>query len=249
MKKTLLQLNDVSLNFSGCERTVLSKINYSIYDGDFIIVLGSNGSGKSSLLKCLNKTYEPTSGDISLNNNPLKNISDNKLSRYVKMLTQNTHESLFSSMTVLENYLLVKQSHESNLLSINSKYARKFFAEYILKFNENLAHKLDQPVYQLSGGEQQALALALTVIYPPEILLLDEHTSALEPVTADKLMKLTKQTLQDANITCLLTTHDLSIAQQYGNRILALRNGMLHLAIDRNENESFSHQELLSACY
>jgi putative ABC transport system ATP-binding protein len=249
MKDTLLQLYHINLNFSGREKNILSDISYPIKTGDFIIVLGSNGSGKSSLLKCLNKTYEATSGDILLHNNSIKNISENKLSRHVKMLTQNTHESLFTSMTVLENYLLVKQAHESNLLAINTKRARQFFAEYILKFNENLALKLDQPVYQLSGGEQQALALALTVIFPPEILLLDEHTSALDPHSADRLMKLTKQTLADGNITCLLTTHDLSIAQHYGNRILALRDGMIHQVFERDANEKFSHQQLLSTCY
>ncbi len=247
MKSTLLQIKNVTLNFS--EKNILSGITYPINTGDFIIVLGSNGSGKSSLLKCLNKTYEPTVGTILLRDQSIAAIPDKKLSRHVKMLTQNTHESLFTSMTVLENYLLVKQSHESSLLAINTRQAREFFADYILKFNANLADKLDQPVYQLSGGEQQALALALTVVYPPEILLLDEHTSALDPFTADRLMQLTKQTLQDANITCLLTTHDLSIAQHYGNRILALRNGSIHQVIERDVNEKLSHQQLLSSCY
>jgi putative ABC transport system ATP-binding protein len=245
----MLRLNNVSLSFSGVDHAVLSEINYSINQGDFIIVLGSNGSGKSSLLKLLHRIHEPDSGQILFENSPLKKIPAKKFSHKIKMLTQNTHESLFVSLTVMENYLIVKQSYKSSLFAMNVRDERKFFSAYIEKFNEKLAAKLDQIVEQLSGGEKQALALALTVLNPPEILLLDEHTSALDPLSANKLMQITRDTIIAAKITCLLTTHDLSIAQEYGNRILALKHGEIHQVIERAEDTELTQQTLLAACY
>jgi putative ABC transport system ATP-binding protein len=249
MTSVLIDIKNISLNFSTVERSVLADINYQVHAGDFIVVLGSNGSGKSSLLKLLNKHYQPTTGTIAVDGNLLNSYSDQKLSRQIKTLTQNCHESLFSSLTVLENYLLVKQCYDKALFAIRQNEERDFFANYLLKFNANLSTRLDQMVEQLSGGEKQALALALTVLYPPRILLLDEHTSALDPLSAQRLMQLTYQIVEEYGMTCLLTTHDLTIAEKYGNRILALRNGEIHHQMERNEVIELNQKALLAACY
>jgi putative ABC transport system ATP-binding protein len=249
MKTKLLQINNVSLSFPGIEKPILSEIHYTVNEGDIIVILGSNGSGKSSLLKLIDKRYHPNSGTIALAGNSLTAYPPKKFNHRIKTLTQNCHETLFTSLTVLENYLLVKQQYEPNLFSIQQKQERQFFTDYIVKFNPNLAIKLDQVVEQLSGGEKQALALALTVLYPPQILLLDEHTSALDPKSAAHLMQLTYQTVQQHRITCLMTTHDLAIAEKYGNRILALKNGEIYQIIDQHEKSAFSQNHLLAACY
>lgn len=227
MMKSVLDIQQVSLRFFGLEKPVLDNINYQIYAGDFIIVLGSNGSGKSSLLKLLDQRYQPTSGKIICHG-----------TGSIKTLTQNCNESLFGSLTILENYLLVKKNHNRVLLE-----------DYLMKFNPNLPGKLNQLVDRLSGGEKQALALALTVLHPPRILLLDEHTSALDPHSADTLMELTQKIVQEYNMTCLLTTHDLGIAEQYGNRILSLKNGEIHHCVDALEKGDMTEQHLLTACY
>jgi putative ABC transport system ATP-binding protein len=249
MKATLLELKNVSLTFSGIQKPILSDIQYAVNEGDIIVILGSNGSGKSSLLKLLDKRYHPTTGHITLAGNPLTSFAPKKFNHSIKTLTQNCHESLFTSLTVLENYLLVKQQYEPDLFSIQKKHEREFLMDYIVKFNPNLASKLDQVVEQLSGGEKQALALALTVLYPPQILLLDEHTSALDPKSAVHLMQLTYETVKQYRITCLMTTHDLAIAEKYGNRILALKNGEIYQIIDQHEKPTFSQHHLLAACY
>jgi putative tryptophan/tyrosine transport system ATP-binding protein len=248
MSKVLIDIDNVSLSFPGGEKAVLSSINYQVQTGDFVVVLGSNGSGKSSLLKLLNRQYQPTAGKILLEGNALNLYTEKKLRRQIKMLTQNCHESLFISLTVLENYLLVKQFYEPDLFAVKSKLEREYFENYLLKFNPNLARKLDQLVEQLSGGEKQALALALMVLYPPRILLLDEHTSALDPVAASHLMRLTYQIARESSITCFLTTHDLAIAEEYGNRILALRHGVIHQKIERSDVE-INQSMLLAGCY
>ena len=249
MKTALLEINNATLTFPGVEKPILSKINYTVYESDIILILGSNGSGKSSLLKLLDKRYQPTTGDITLTGNSLRTCPPKKFNHSIKTLTQNCHETLFTSLTILENYLLVKQQYEPALFAIQQQAERQFFADYIVKFNPNLGSKLDQVVEQLSGGEKQALALALTVLYPPQILLLDEHTSALDPKSAEHLMQLTYETVTEHRITCLMTTHDLSIAEKYGNRILALKNGEIYQIIDQHDKPAFSQNHLLAACY
>lgn len=249
MTSELLSIQAASLDLPGLDRPILSAIDYQIQSGDFIIVLGSNGSGKSSLLKLLDNRYHPTAGQVLLAGKALSTYSPSHLNRFVKTLTQNYHESLFTSLTVLENYLIVKQRYEPNLFSINQKQEQEFLSTYLLQFNTNLAAKLNQIVDKLSGGEKQALALALTVLHPPRILLLDEHTSALDPKSAEQLMTITQQIVERYNITCLLTTHDLAIAEQYGSRILALRHGKVHQRIEQNEKKQLTQDCLLAACY
>jgi putative ABC transport system ATP-binding protein len=246
---SLLKIENVSLCFPRQEKPILSGISYLVNQGDFIIILGSNGSGKSSLLKLISQRYQPSIGTIYFENKSLKNYSVKQFSRHIKTLTQNCHESLFTSLTVLENYLLVKQQYEPHLFATQDKREREFFANYLLQFNPNLAAKLDCCVDFLSGGEKQTLALALTVLYPPRILLLDEHTSALDPKTAESIMLLTKEIVQRYQITCLLTTHDLSQAKDYGSRVLALKNGTIHQAFEYDTKRALSKTQLLAACY
>lgn len=246
MRPPLFDIQDVSLLFDGIEKPIISKANYQVDEGDFIIVLGSNGSGKSSLLKLLDGRYQPSSGQIFLGNQLLTTYSPKIRGHFVKTLTQYPQESLFNSLTVLENYRLVKQQA---LFSTQKKCDREFFLNYLKTFSSVLGTKLDQVVDQLSGGEKQTLALALIMLYPPRVLLLDEHTSALDPHTAVKLMSLTASMAAKYRITCLLTTHDLSIAEQYGNRILALKRGEVYQCIDSDEKIKLNKHDLLAACY
>jgi putative ABC transport system ATP-binding protein len=145
--------------------------------------------------------------------------------------------------------LIVQQQYHSNLFSFKEKQDREFFADYLLAYNPNLSSKLDQTIDKLSGGEKQALALALTVLHPPKFLLLDEHTSALDPKSAEQLMSLTDAIIKKHKITCILTTHDLAIAEQYGNRLIALRNGKIYRCIEVDEKKILSQQELFATCY
>ena len=287
MKNPILILENLSLH------NILHNINYTINDSDFIILLGSNGAGKSSLLKLLDQRYTPTSGKITLENKSITKYSEKDFSKTIITLTQNPQDSLFCSLTVLENCALASK-RQQNCLSIRNFFKsvrlgiyrngrgcrtaspstgtyfpvqvntqpgakklrilpnnknRDFFRNYLMEFNKNLSTKLDVMANSLSGGEQQTLALALSVLHPPKILLLDEHTSALDPKTAANLLDITNRVVKKHKITCILSTHNLETAVNFGNRILALSNGKIFKCFEYEEKEKLTTTDLLKICY
>ena len=238
---SLLKFEHVGLQYPTLEKPILQNIHYTVQKGDFVVVLGANGSGKSSLLKLLDGRYKLSEGKIFLNHTDLSTLSLRARSHHIHTLTQNAKDNLFFSLTIFENYQLIRKGQ--------AEEATGSLKEYLSTFNVNLADKLDVLVERLSGGEQQALALALAVLYPPEILLLDEHTSALDPKTAAHLMALTAQIVQERRMTALFTTHNVNHALDYGDRILALKEGRVHACIERSEKKNLSTEQLLARCY
>ncbi|MDX1901638.1 MAG: ATP-binding cassette domain-containing protein [Gammaproteobacteria bacterium] len=237
MKNTLLTLQNISLNLPNASAPILSDIHYEVKQGDFILILGSNGSGKTSLLKLISRQYQPTRGTIYLRNENIHRISQTNFTKKISLLTQNSHDSLFTALTVYENYVLFAKKNIS----------RDAFEKHLLDFNSKLSERLDQRVDTLSGGEKQALALALTLLNPPDILLLDEHTSALDPLTSAHIMSLTAAMAKKYDITCLLTTHNMEMAKQYGNRILALKHGKIYRMIEDRAHSTT--EDLVSVCF
>lgn len=238
---SLLQFEHITLRHPSLERPILQDINYSVQKGDCVVVLGANGSGKSSLLKLLDGRYKTNAGKIMLKNRNILSLSTRARAHCIHTLTQNAQDNLFLNLTIFENYKLIQKRNKAD--AIDS------LADYLRAFNANLAAKLDILVSRLSGGEQQALALALAVLYPPEILLLDEHTSALDPKTAEHLMALTARIIRERHITALLTTHNVNHALAYGDRILALKEGLVHDCIEQNDKQDLTAEMLLARCY
>jgi putative ABC transport system ATP-binding protein len=243
----LLEIKSVSLRIPQAERTILEDISYTVHPGDMVIVLGGNGSGKSSLLKLIDKRYAPTKGTIFYQGRSIKQISASDYYRSVKTLTQSTAESLFLHLTILENVRLFNRASKNATQHEFASLSQ--LSDYLAAFNPQLASKLHQEVRFFSGGERQALVLAVTMLNPPHLLLLDEHTSALDPKSADVIMALTYQLIQKHHITCLLTTHDLALAATYGDRLLALKEGKLYRALERDEKLTMRAQDLRDLCY
>lgn len=241
---TILQLDNISMKYAGNTKLVLKQINYTVQRGDFVILLGSNGSGKSTLLKLLHRHHQQDSGEIYFLGKPITRHHTRDFSRAVSVLTQDTSDSLFTSLSIYENYCLMKPPHHDT----GNLSDRAFLSQYLLEFNPNLATHLDTLVSQLSGGEKQALALALCLLEPPALLLLDEHTSALDPNTSQQIMQLTQKMITQHHITCILTTHDLDIALRYGNRILVLHEGAVNKTFDKAEPGLLT-KEILAASY
>jgi len=245
----LCVIDQVSLRFPVADRPILENINYVIDSGDRIILLGSNGSGKSSLLKLLNRTYRPTSGTILLQGNNLQKVPVEPLSQRVVTVTQDLRDSLFFNLTVLENCLLWETRFQRISFKISKPKETAFYRDYLADFHAQLAKKLQISVAALSGGERQSLVLALCLLHPPELLLLDEHTSALDPKIAANIIDYTEKLLEEKRITCVLTTHNLDIALKYGNRLLALAEGRIRLQADGIEKSKLTHEEVLERCY
>ncbi len=241
MMMPLLHFENLTLRHPSLERPILHHIEYTVQQGDCVVVLGANGSGKSSLLKLLDGRYKTNEGKIILKNKNILSLSTQERAGCIHTLTQNAQDNLFLNLTLFENYQLIQNKHKAD--EIDS------LADYLRAFNPNLATKLNVLVARLSGGEQQAFALALAVLYPPEILLLDEHTSALDPKTAEHLMALTAHIIHERQITALLTTHNVNHALAYGDRILALKEGLVHDRIERNDKQNLTAEMLMARCY
>lgn len=235
----MLSLNNISLKLSN--HTILHSLNLTIAKGEMIIVLGSNGSGKSSLLKVIDRRFTAHEGEILFQERPLKNYSTRALTNKIVSLSQNSLESLFPHLTVDENYRLA-------LTRAKIKYSQQPI-EYLASYNSNLITHKNNLVASLSGGEQQTLVLALACLTKPDVLLLDEHTSALDPHTAEKLMRLTSEKIKENNITCLLTTHNLDLAHQYGTRLIALKQGKIARDFSHDEKRRLSIMDLKNECY
>lgn len=239
--QNILQIKDLTYLSPNGENKILNKINYEVNEQDFIILLGSNGSGKSTFLKLIDGRLAAPKNAIFLHGKDILSFSAKELSQKIKILTQDCNDSLFPSLTLFENFILIcGKKYRSE------KQNREFLQEYLTKFNPKLASKLNEIVVGFSGGEKQTLALAFTIFHPPEILLLDEHTSALDPKTADLNMQLTQEIVKNNKITCLLTTHNLNIAERYGNRILAISHGDVIQKIESKEKALWTHEKLVT---
>lgn len=229
--------------------TLLNNVSFEVAAHDFVVLLGSNGSGKSTIIKMLNRQYHPTSGTILLDGKNIEKISHQQFSEDVITLTQFVRDSLFFDLTIAENAILIEESYyKSHKQRFSKKQFLENLKEYLYNFNAKLAISLNTPLYNLSGGEQQILAFALYLRHQPKLLLLDEHTSALDPKTGQAIMDFTAKIIRGKKLTCIMTTHNLDYALNYGNRLLAINDGEIVFSCDKQQ-ESITKEILLDKCY
>lgn len=232
------------------DRKIIRDFSATIYPGDFVVILGGNGSGKSTLLKLLNRTYDFTSGTITFKNHPLKKYNAQSLRRDIVTITQFISDSIFVDLTIEENALLIESSYASIAQQpFSQKRLLSELPGYLASFNPKLSKALKTRVKNLSGGEQQLLAFALYLRRQPDLLLLDEHTSALDPKKSDNVMALTHHFIREKGITCLMTTHQLDYALKYGNRLMAIREGELAFEAINEKKSALTMVDLLTHCY
>ena len=246
----MLKLENISLTFNPGtvnEKKALTDLSLHLEKGDFVTILGSNGAGKSTLFNTIAGTYTPDSGNVFLDGKDITALPDYKRSKEIGRLFQDPLKGTAPNMTIEENLALayLRANHTKSPFSMVSKADRADFREKLAMLNLGLEERMNQPVGLLSGGQRQALTLLMATLVTPKILLLDEHTAALDPGTAEIVLELTKKIVAENNITCLMITHNLASSLSLGNRTIMMADGRIVLDIGGEERKGLTVDDLL----
>ena len=210
------------------EKVILNDISLDIFEHDFITILGGNGAGKSTLFNVIAGTLPLTSGSIYILGENVTSYSPEKRAKYLSRVFQDPKMGTAPRMTVAENLLIAKfRGEKRRLVPRRLSHYRKEFQETIDKIGNGLEKHLDTPIEFLSGGQRQALSLLMATLKRPELLLLDEHTAALDPKTSVALMSLTDEFVNRDQLTALMITHHMEDALKYGNRLIVMKDGQI----------------------
>jgi len=225
----MLELRDISKVYSPGsvnEHILFRHFNLTVEDGQFISVVGSNGSGKTSMLNLICGSIPADEGKIIINGKDITRVREHKRYRTIGRVYQNPAMGTCGNMTLLENMAMAdNKNHPYNITpGINRRRVEEYRA-MLSELGLGLEDKLGVPVSNLSGGQRQALSLLMTTLTPIEFLILDEHTAALDPKTAEIIMKLTGRIVAEKKLTTLMVTHNLRYALEYGNRLIMMHEG------------------------
>ncbi len=230
------------------EKVALDHVDLTVNDGDFVTIIGSNGAGKSTLFNCICGSFYVDEGSIYLDDRNITYMPDYKRSREIGRLFQDPMRGTAPHMTIEENLALayLRASKKKSVFSRVTNAERQMFRERLALLDMGLEDRMKQPVGLLSGGQRQALTLLMAAtLVPPKILLLDEHTAALDPATADKVLELTRKIVAENNLACLMITHNMHSALQLGNRTLMMDSGRIVLDISGEERAGLTVDGLL----
>ena len=232
------------------EQYALKNVSLDIKDGDFITILGGNGAGKSTFLNALAGSFSLDNGEILIEGKDVSNIVEHKRAEFISRVFQNPLDGTAPRMTVAQNMsLALRRGNNRGFKLGTTKEDRKLFKELLATLDLGLEDRLDSEMGLLSGGQRQAIALLMATMTAPKLLLLDEHTAALDPKTQKKIMELTRKKIEEKNLTALMITHNIQDAVKYGNRIIILHRGQLVRDINREEKEKLSAKELYELLY
>ncbi|KRM87823.1 ABC transporter ATP-binding protein [Lacticaseibacillus thailandensis] len=248
MTNTQLELKDVAVNVvAGHEvKTLLSNINLKLDQGDFATVIGTNGAGKSTMFNAIAGDLEITHGTIHIAGQRVDRESPEKRARLIARVFQDPKMGTAPRMTVAENLALA--SHRGERLGLKSRALRAQMARFkaITALAPNgLDEALNKPTEELSGGQRQALSLLMATMRNPELLMLDEHTAALDPHTSQAVMELTQRIVAENHLTCLMVTHQMDDALNYGNRLIVVDAGHIVADYSGDEKQQLSRADLL----
>ncbi|MEO5928761.1 MAG: ATP-binding cassette domain-containing protein [Candidatus Kapaibacterium sp.] len=220
------------------EVRALREVSLGIDAGEFVVVIGTNGSGKSTLLNGIAGGFQPDSGRISLNGIDVTRMTGHQRARHIGRVFQNPFSGTAPTMTIAENLRLASLRGIPKRLSIgldNREMAR--LRERTAELGMGLENRLETPIGLLSGGQRQALTLLMATLRQPDILLLDEHTAALDPRSAEQVMLLTERMVREHRLTTLMVTHDMQEAVGHGSRLLMMHEGTVELDLSGDEKK------------
>lgn len=245
----MLEIKDLRVIFNEGtvnEKLALDNINLKIEDGDFITIIGSNGAGKSTLLNSIAGDIEVNAGRIYNNSKDITYEKLHKRARYIGRLYQDPLKGTAPHMTIEENLgLAFSRGKKMRFGFAVRKQDHKFFKEVCKRLGLGLENRLKNPVGLLSGGQRQALTLLMATLEVPELLLLDEHTAALDPKTAENVLQLTDKLVAEHNLTTLMITHNMRDALRFGNRLIMMNAGRIIYDVKGEEKKQLTVQDLL----
>lgn len=230
------------------EKTALDGVSLTLADGDFVTIVGSNGAGKSTLFNAISGSFLIDSGILLLDGKDITFEKEHRRSRYIGRLFQDPLMGTAPHMTIEENlavaWLRASRGRHGFFSRITGK-EKKLFAERLALLDMGLEDRMDSPVGLLSGGQRQALTLLMATQITPRLLLLDEHTAALDPATADKVLRLTEEITRERKITCMMVTHNMKQALEMGNRTIMMDAGRIVLDVKGEERSRLTIDDLL----
>ena len=251
-RESMLIMKNVSKTFNPGtvnEKCALNGVNLTLGAGDFATIVGSNGAGKSTLFNAITGAFFPDRGLIMLGGEDITYQQEHVRSKVIGHLFQDPLKGTAPHMTIEENmalaYLRTTTSRNAYFSRINAADKKKF-REQLALLDMGLEDRMKQPVGLLSGGQRQALTLLMATLITPKLLLLDEHTAALDPGTAEKVLELTKNIVAEEKITCLMITHNMNQALELGNRTLMMANGNIVLDVGGAERASMTVEDLIA---
>ena len=227
------------------EVKALQGIDLEIKAGEFLVIVGANGSGKSTLLNSISGSVLQNSGEISIDGNAITSLAEHRRSKWIARVFQNPLMGTADELSVLENFRLasLRTKKKGLTIGINETF-KNTVREKISELGMGLENKILQPMSSLSGGQRQALTLLMAVMDDVRILLLDEPTAALDPRSAEIVMKTADKLISDYNLTAFLITHNMKEAFNYGNRIIQMVEGRIVRDLDNKEKMKLSHTDL-----
>lgn len=242
----MLEIVNISKTFNkggAFEKKALENVSLSVNDGDFISIIGANGAGKSTLFNAICGSFLTDGGKIVLDGRDITMTPSHKRSKRIGRLFQDPMKGTAPGMSIEENLYLA--SGRGGWMGHITKKEREDMRERLSLLSMGLEDRMSQPVGLLSGGQRQALTLLMSTINPPSILLLDEHTAALDPSSAEKIMKITDDIIRANRITCLMITHNMQSAIDYGNRTIMMNRGRIIYDTTGKEREGLTVSGLM----
>lgn len=229
------------------EKKAITSLNLHLNEGDFLTIIGSNGAGKSTLLNCIAGTYQIDDGSIVLDGNDITKLKQFERAKYIARVFQDPLLGTAADMEIQENLsLALHRGEKRNLRYGITNKEKELFKQNLSLLNLHLEDRLTSKVGLLSGGQRQGLTLLMATIKKPSLLLLDEHTAALDPITARNVLEITDKLVNENHITTIMVTHNMQDAIDYGNRLIMMNDGKIIFDVSGEQKKKLKKEDLIS---